>query len=190
MGSLLVIWRYVQGRLEHHIVREAHMSPCKKGWSRFGRMIWSKSPLENEIAAHHLTLCWRFSLFENRSNSFSAVWAARIPIKVPFVAELHALHEAHVRSRRSNQKGTLSVAPKMPRAKRATQNESEPPFVLLANSDKGDKKSIFPAAGPPMQHSNISRRGTSSGLHALSSAKKRRCRAAHMCENEPKQAFP
>ena len=81
MGSLLVIWRYVQGRLEHHIVREAHMSPCKKGWSRFGRMIWSKSPLENEIAAHHLTLCWRFSLFENRSNSFSAVWAARIAIQ-------------------------------------------------------------------------------------------------------------
>ena len=31
-------------------MRETHMSPCKKGWSRFGRMFWSKLALENEVA--------------------------------------------------------------------------------------------------------------------------------------------
>ena len=72
-----------------------------------------------------------------------------------FFAESVALHVALVRSRRNDEKCTVSAAQKMPRANRATQNNSEPPFVHIANKDKGDKKSLFLVTGPPVQHSAV-----------------------------------
>ena len=46
--------------LQQPIVPQTHMTPCKKGVSRFERMIWSKLPLRNEVSCHHFQLFSRW----------------------------------------------------------------------------------------------------------------------------------